>query len=52
MINKYTLPNPSNVSDSLCSGTEKLDSNSKHVPPFEGISNFGKTFTDVRLSDK
>lgn len=47
MINKYTLPNPSNTSDSLCSGKEKLDGSGKHVAPFDGVTNFAKTFTDV-----
>ena len=49
MINRYNLPNPTDTSETLCVWKEQLGTNQKHLPPFDGIKNFGTAFTDVRF---
>jgi hypothetical protein len=49
MVNKYNLPNPKDTASSLCLGKEMLGSDNKHIAPFDGFKEFGKTFTKVSL---
>lgn len=49
MINKYNIPNPTDTSSSLCKGQELLGTDKKHLPPFDGITKFAQSFTDVSV---